>query len=70
MYNKHLSIVKHPDDYGTRPTPLAHFGSRSYSVLACVLSCNTTLTDTMPNRFLVPALITGMILTVRITISF
>jgi hypothetical protein len=37
---------------------------------AATPSCTTTLTDAMPNRFLVPALITGMILTVRVTTSF
>ena len=38
-------------------------GSRTHS------SCTTTLTDTMPNRFLVPTLITGMIITVRTVTS-
>jgi hypothetical protein len=42
------------------------------SVAVATPSCTTTLTltDTMPSRFVVPALIAGMILTVRITISF
>lgn len=45
---------------------------RIASAAVATPSCTTTLTltDTMPNRFLVPALIAGMILTVRITISF
>ena len=62
MYNKHLPI----DDYGTR--------SAHRLTLAAVVSpsCTTTTTptDTMPNRFYVPTLIVGMILTVRITLSF
>ena len=45
----------------------ANFGSRSSPTPSCT---TTTLTDIMPNRFLVPALITGMILTVRIAICF